>query len=199
VRVVAQDELGNPILGATVELRLPGADGKLMGAMDLILSLRDGVRKGPGADGDKAEADGDVEFDVPGLGRKLKSGTAIMLTVNAASSGLAPWSTTTEYIDDKPLEVTSANKYVLKITVSDENEKKLEGLTVSAAGGEAVDGGTNDADGKADGVIYFSAPAPKAGEYNIQVKNSNGAVLFERAVTIDPVAQTDAQAIVKSP
>lgn len=199
VRVEVKDELGNRVKGAAVEMRLPGADGKLMNGADLTLTRIDGLKKGPAADGDNVDADGDVEFDLPELGQKLKPGTEIMLSVAAATQGLTGWSTTTAIPSNGPLAVSSSNSYALIISIINEREEPVSGLAVKAGNCEAVDGGEKDADGKADAEIFAMCQAVLNESAEIQVLSAiGGAELYKTITPLNPLTRTRVEAVVKT-
>lgn len=199
VRVEVKNELGNGVKGAAVELRLPGADGKLMNGADLTLTRIDGLKKGPAADGDKAEADGDVEFDLPETGQKLKPGTEIIFNVSAATQGLTGWSTTTAIPSSGPLVVSSSNSFALVISIINEREVAVAGLALKSGNCEAVDGGENDADGKADGEIFAVCQAVLNESAEVEILSAKGgAELYKIITPLNPLTRTRIEAVVKT-
>jgi len=153
--VVIKDELGNPVPGATVELKLPGPDGKLYKLADYEITKTDGKSDSDlkSIKSSEAKSDGDVEFKADEVKGNVKDGETFDIVINQPGFVELKKSWTYNKSQNDPIEIKL--KYILKISAKDNSDTPIPGFSVRVNGGdELIDGSAKDADGAADGVLY---------------------------------------------
>lgn len=153
--VVIKDELGNPVPGVTVELKLPGPDGKLYKLSDYEITKTDGKNDSDlkSIKSSDAKSDGDVEFKADEVKGNVKDGETFDIVINQPGFVELKKSSTYNKAQNNPIEIKL--QYILKISTKDSSGIPIPGFSARVNdGNELIDGSTMDADGAADGVLY---------------------------------------------
>ncbi len=154
IAVIAKDELGAPILGASVQLRVPDKKGKLFVGKNLFLTKIDGKTDGDLKALKSKVKDGDVEI----LAGEIKSFLSDngQFEIQVSAPGFVVWRKVVNYKSGSLNTIESENQYVVKIEAADETEKPVTGFTALIGKGMKItDGSANDADGDENGTIYL--------------------------------------------
>ena len=153
--VVIKDELGNPLIGASSQIRLPNSDGKLFEETDITITKADGKSDGDLKILTKKTEDGDVETPAAECGKYIKDGQDFLVITRIP--GYVEWENQYTYKSGSLNSIESINNYVVKIIVQDEDQNLIPGFKAKIDEElEIVEGSDVDADRIANGKLYFT-------------------------------------------
>jgi hypothetical protein len=187
-----KDELGNPVTGATAQVRLPGNDGTLSYKADVSLTYIDGKHDPDLAFMKKGTKDGDVEIPADKMKGNIKQDETFEVLVNAP--GFVEWSKSFKYRENEPNIIETSSKFILKIVFVDgadkEAEKKVPGMTAVINDElEIKDGSDMDADKVENGVIFCEFITDKDVEISVSYKSGEKKA-GDRVVNVSNKKQT---------